>query len=58
MKEFGSEKKIIFDKMTAMRTSTIFPLYGLCICMDGAFMGISTPATACGGAIRFFAYTI
>ena len=37
MKEFGSEK-IIFDKMTAVRTWTIFPLYGFCICMDSAFM--------------------
>ena len=35
MKEFGSEK-IFFDKMT---------------CIDGAFMGRSTPATAFDGAI-------
>ena len=32
MIEFASEK-IIFDKMTAMRTWTIFPLYGFCICI-------------------------
>ena len=42
MKEFGLEK-IIFDKMTAVRDKTIFPLYGFCICMDSAFMGRSTP---------------
>ena len=32
-------KKIIFDKMTAVRTQTIIPLYGFCICIDSAFMG-------------------
>ena len=32
-------KKIRFDKMTAVRTSTIFPLLGFCVCFDGAFMG-------------------
>ena len=37
-KEFDSEK-IIFDNMTAVRTKTIIPLYGFCICMDSAFMG-------------------
>ena len=30
MKEFGSEK-IIFDKMTAVRTLTIFPNWSFCI---------------------------
>ena len=50
MKEFASEK-IIFDKMTAVRTSTIFHLYGFCICMDSAFMGRPTPTTAFDGAI-------
>ena len=44
-------KKIIFDKMTAMRTLTIIPLYGFCICMDSAIMGRSTPTTAFDGAI-------
>ena len=39
--EHGSEK-IFFDKMTAVRTY---------ICIDGAFMGRSTPATAFDGAI-------
>ena len=29
-----------------MRTKTIIPLYGFCICMDSAFMGRSTPTTA------------
>ena len=52
MKEFGSEK-IIFDKMT-----TIFHLYGFCICMDSAFMGRSTPTTAFDGAIWCFATTM
>ena len=50
MKEFGSQK-IIFDKMTAMRTETIIPLYGFCICMDSAFMGRSTPTTDFDGVI-------
>ena len=65
MKEFGSEK-IIFDKMTALRTQ-LFPymafvyawivplwadhIYGFCICMDSAFMGRSTPTTAFDGTI-------
>ena len=42
-------KIIYFYKRTAMRT--IIPLYGFCICMDSAFMGRSTPATAFDGAI-------
>ena len=50
MKAFGSDK-IIFDKMTAVRTMTIFHLYGFCICMLSAFMGRSTPTTAFDGAI-------
>ena len=50
MKEFGSEK-IIFAKMTAVRTWTIFPLQGFCICIDGAFMCRSTPTTAFDGTI-------
>ena len=45
MKEIGL-KKNIFDKMTAMRTSTMFPLNGFCICIDSAFMVRSTPTTA------------
>ena len=40
-----------FYQMTAMRTWTIFHLYGFCICMDSAFMGRSTPTTAFDGAI-------
>ena len=43
-------KQTIFDKMTAMRTWTIFHLYGFCICMDSAFMGRST-TTAFDGTI-------
>ena len=36
-----------FDKMTALRTLTIFPIYhGFCTCMDSAFMGQSTPTIA------------
>ena len=50
MKEFGSQK-IIFDKMTAVGTKTIIPLYGFCMCMDSAFMGRSNPTTAFDGAI-------
>ena len=40
-----------FDKMTAVRTKTIIPLYGFCICMDSAFMDRSTPTTAFDRAI-------
>ena len=40
-----------FDKMTAVRTWTIVPLYGFCICMDSAFMGRSSHTTAFDGAI-------
>ena len=40
-----------FDKMTTVRTSTIIPLYGFCICMDSAFIGRSTPTTAFDGEI-------
>ena len=50
MKELGLEK-ISFDKMTAKRTQTIFPLYGFCICIGSAFMGRSTPTTAFDAAI-------
>ena len=32
--------------LTALRTLTIIPLYGFCICIDSAFMGCSTPTTA------------
>ena len=48
-------KKIIFDKMTAVRTKTIIPLYGFCLCIDSAFMGRMTPTTAFDGAICYFA---
>ena len=44
-------RKNNFDKMTAVRTLTIFPLYGFCICIDSAFMGRSTPTTAFDEAI-------
>ena len=40
--------------MTVMRTYTIIPLYGFCICMDSAFMGRSSPTTAFDGAIWYF----
>ena len=39
-------KKMIFDKMTAVRFKTIFPYYGFCICIDSALLGRSTPTTA------------
>ena len=41
-------RKFFFDEMTAVR---IFPLLGFCICIDGAFMGRSTPTTAFDGTI-------
>ena len=48
MKDFNSKKR---DKMTAMRTSTLFPLYPFFYCIDIAFIGGSTPTTAFDGAI-------
>ena len=48
--ESGSEK-ITFDKMSAVNTLTIIPLFGFCICMDSAFMGRSTLTSAFDGAI-------
>ena len=50
------KKKI--DKITAVGTWTIIPLYGFCKCMDSAFMGRSTPTTAFDGAIWYFADTM
>ena len=50
-KHDGVWLKFFLDKMTAMRTYTIIPLYGFCICMDSAFMGRSTSTTAFDGAI-------
>ena len=44
-------RKKNFDEMTAVRTKTIFPLLGFCICIDGAFMGRSSPTTAFDGTI-------
>ena len=35
-----------------------FSLRRCCICIDGAFIGRSTPNTALNGTIRYFAYTI
>ena len=52
------KKKKIFDKMTAVRTKTIIPLYGFCICIDSAFMGRSTPTTAFDEAIWYFVDTM
>ena len=39
------------NNFVILRTYTIIPLYGFCICMDSAFMGRSTPTTAFDGAI-------
>ena len=44
-------KNFFFYKMTAVRTLTIIPFYGFCICIYGAFMARSTPITAFDGAI-------
>ena len=41
----------LFDKNTAMRTQTIFPLYGFYICIDSAFLGRPNPTTAFDSAI-------
>ena len=43
--------------MTFLRTYTIFPLYGFCICIDSASMGQSTPTTAFDGAVGYFVMT-
>ena len=51
-------KIFFFDKMTAMRPSTIISLYSFCICMDSAFMGRSTPTTAFDGEIGYFVDTM
>ena len=51
MHEGGWFTKNNFDKMTAVRTLTIIPLYNFCICIDSTFMGRSTPTTAFDEAI-------
>ena len=48
-------RKIFFDICENLDN---FPLMRLLICIDGAFMGRSTPTTAFNGAIRYFAYTV
>ena len=40
-----------FDKIIAVRTLTIIPLNGFCICIDSALKSRSTPTTAFDGAI-------
>ena len=52
MKEFGSQKIIL------TKWQLYYSLNGFCICMDGAFMGGSTPTTAFDGAIWYFADTM
>ena len=58
MKEFGSEK-IIFVKWQQweLRQFSLIRT-GVCICIDGAFIGRSTSTTAFNGAIWYFAYTM
>ena len=51
MKEFGSEKKI-------WQNDSFENLDNFPNCIDGAFMGRSTPTTAFDGAIWYFAYTM
>ena len=44
-------RKIIFLQKNSCENLDIFPLLGFCICIDGAFMGRSTPITAFDGTI-------
>ena len=51
MKEFGLEK-IIFDKNDSCENlDNFFPNKVFVLCIDGAFMGRSTPTTAFNGTI-------
>ena len=57
MKEFGSQK-IFFLQNDSSENLDNFSLIRCCICIDGAFMGRSTPTTAFDRAIWYFAYTM
>ena len=57
MKEFGLEKNIFWQNDSCENLDN-FPQWGFCICIDGAFMGRSTPTTAFDATILYFAYTI
>ena len=48
MKEFGSEKNIFLQNDSCENLDNFSRF---CICIDGAFMGRSTPSTAFNGAI-------
>ena len=51
-------RKNIFWQNDSCENLDNFPLLGFCICIDGAFMGWSTPTTAFDGTIWDFSYTI
>ena len=59
MKEFGSEK-IILTKWQLWELIQLdnYSLIWLCICIDSAFMGRSTPTTAFDEAIWYFVNTM
>ena len=57
MMEFSSEEKNIWQNDSCENLNS-FSLMGFCICIDGAFMGRSTPTTAFDGVIWYFAYTM
>ena len=44
-------RKNNFGRNDSCENLEIFPLLGFCICIDGAFMGRSTPTTAFDGTI-------
>ena len=58
MKEFGSEKNIFWQNDSSENLDNFHTKAFFCICIDGAFMGLSTFTTAFNGAIWYFAYTI
>ena len=57
VKEFGLEKSFL-KKWQQWELRQFFPNKVFVLCIDGAFMGRSTPVTAFNGAIWYFAYTI
>ena len=51
-------RKNIFWQNDSYENLDNYSLIWLCICMDSAFMGQSTPTTAVDGAIWYFADTM
>ena len=57
MKEFDLEENNFWHNDSCENLNN-FSQLGFCICIDGAFMGRSTPTTAFDGEIWYFAYTM